>query len=75
MNTLQIILHVVLIFFRLNDLINFYQKKKLLEKVGGKEKKRMTGEYYDFQLRWDLNLVWPWEIKSYVNVTMKAHTI
>ena len=75
MNTLQIILHVVLIFFRLNDLINFYQKKKLLEKVGEKEKKRMTGEYYDFQLRWDLNLVCPWEIKSYVNVTMKAHTI
>ena len=75
MNTLQIILHVVLIFFRLNDLITFYQKKKLLEKVGEKEKKRMTGEYYDFQLRWDLNLVCPWEIKSYVNVTMKAHTI
>ena len=38
------------LYFRFKGL-TFYQKKKLIEKVREKEKKRMTGEYYDIQLR------------------------
>ena len=49
------------LYFRFKGL-TLYQKKKLIEKVREKEKKRMTGEYYDIQLRWDLNPGLPaWE--------------
>ena len=49
------------LYFRFKGL-TVYQKKKLIEKVREKEKKRMTGEYYDIQLRWDLNPGLPaWE--------------
>lgn len=46
MNTLQI-LHVILIFFRLNDLPS--TKKETYRKT--REEKRMNVEYYDFHLR------------------------
>ena len=69
MNTLQI-LHVILIFFRLNDLTS--TRKETYRKT--REEKRMNVEYYDFQLRWYLNLAHMGE-KSNINVIMRATSI